>query len=72
MQEKQVKQEVLFDNQIDLMTVEDLARLLGKAPKTIRNLVSRREIPFVPIGRRTYFRRKSIEAWLAKKEKPCR
>jgi excisionase family DNA binding protein len=57
----------LFDN-LGLMTVEDLAGILGRAPKTIRNWVARREIPFVMIGRKTFFRLKSIEAWLSRKE----
>ena len=58
---------LLFDNLLDLMTVEDLAVALGKRPQTIRNWVARREIPFIP-GRPVMFRRRSIEAWLDKKE----
>ena len=58
----------LFEN-LDLMTVEDLAGSLGLAPKTIRNWVARRQMPFVTVGRRTMFRRKSIETWLEKKER---
>jgi len=51
-----------------LISVEDLADALGKAPKTIRNYVVRREIPFVMIGRKVMFRPRSIEAWLERKE----
>lgn len=58
----------LFEKGIGLITVEDLARTLGLASKTIRNWVSARKIPFVMIGRKTYFRLKSIEAWLEQKE----
>ncbi len=58
-----------FDNRIDLLSVEELAGALGLAPKTIRNYVARRSVPFVRIGRRTMFRLRSIEAWLEKKEK---
>ncbi|MBF0440691.1 MAG: helix-turn-helix domain-containing protein [Oligoflexales bacterium] len=62
----------LFENQLGLMSVEDLARELGKSPKTIRNWVSKRQIPFVDIGRSVRFMRESIEAWLKSKEKkPC-
>ena len=58
---------LLFEN-LDLLTVEDLANALGRAPKTIRNWIAKREIPFVILGRKAFFRRKSIEAWLEKKE----
>ena len=62
---------VLFDN-LGLLTVEELARALGKAPKTIRNWVARRTIPFVVVGRTTMFRKRAVEAWLERKErKPC-
>ena len=57
----------LIEN-LGLLSVEDLARALGKAPKTVRNMVARREIPFIRVGRGTLFRLESIEAWLVKKE----
>ena len=64
---------LLFENRIALLTVEELARLLGVAPKTLRNYVAQRIIPFVKVGRRVLFQVRSIEAWLEKKErKPCR
>lgn len=59
----------LFDSRIGLLSVEELAGELGLAPKTVRNYVARREIPFVRIGRRTMFRLESIEAWLDRKER---
>lgn len=56
----------------NLATVEELAGALGLAPKTVRNWVARRQIPFVRIGKRTRFRRQSIEAWLEQQEfKSC-
>ncbi len=61
-------EDLLFEKGIGLITVEDLAGALGLASKTIRNWVAARKIPFVMIGRKTYFRLKSIEAWLDKKE----
>lgn len=57
----------LFDN-FGLITVEELGIALRRSPKTIRNWVARREIPFVSIKGRTMFRRGSIEAWLIQKE----
>ena len=60
---------LLFDN---LINVENVAEVLGVAPKTIRKWVSIRFIPFVRVGRRVMFRPKSIELWLNQKEvKPC-
>lgn len=60
---------MLFDSLIGLISVEELASELGLAPKTVRNHVARRSIPFVRIGRRTMFRLASIEAWLERMEK---
>jgi len=60
----------LFDN-LELLTVDDVALLLGKKPQTIRNLVARRGIPFIP-GRPVRFLKSSIAAWLVHREvKPC-
>lgn len=59
--------EALFDN-LDLLTVEELAKAFRRAPKTIRNWVAKRQIPFVMLGRKVMVRRESIEAWLKRKE----
>ena len=59
------KTDLLFDN---LINVETTAEVLGVAPKTIRNWVSIRFIPYVKIGGRVLFRPKSLELWLNKKE----
>ena len=59
----------LFDNRIVLITVEELADSFGVSPKTIRNYVAKRIIPFVRVGRRTMFRVGSIETWLERKER---
>lgn len=59
----------LFEN---LMTVEILADAFGFAPQTVRNWVALRQIPFIRIGGKTRFRKRSIEAWLEQKEfKSC-
>ena len=65
--EGQTLGEALFDN-LDLLTVEELAKAFRRAPKTIRNWVAKRQIPFVMLGRKAMFRRESIEAWLKTKE----
>jgi excisionase family DNA binding protein len=51
-----------------LMTVEDLAGVCRVAPQTVRNWVALRRLPFVRLGRKTRFRRQSIDAWLERKE----
>jgi excisionase family DNA binding protein len=56
----------------NLVTVEELAEALGIAPKTVRNWVALRQIPFLRIGGKTRFRRQSVEAWIERQEfKPC-
>ena len=62
-------QTLLFEKRIRLLSVEELASELGLAPKTIRNYVAMRIIPFLKVGRRTMFRLESIEAWLSRKER---
>jgi excisionase family DNA binding protein len=67
--DKVVPLDSLIEN---LVTVEELAGALGIAPKTVRNWVALRQIPFLRIGGKTRFRRRSIEAWLERKEfNPC-
>ena len=64
--------DALFDN-LGLITVEELGDSLRRSPKTIRNWVARREIPFVLIKGRTMFRREAIVTWLEQMEIPaCR
>lgn len=63
----------LFENSerrddLGLMSIEDLAIALGKAPGTIRNWVARREIPFTRLGNRTVFNRESVRRWLLQME----
>ena len=52
----------------DLMEIWEVARLLGKTPKTIKNIVARREIPFVRVGNKNMILRSSFEEWLKRKE----
>ena len=67
--DKVVSLDPLIEN---LVTVEELAGAIGVAPKTVRNWVALRQIPFLRIGGKTRFRRRSIEAWLERKEfNPC-
>jgi excisionase family DNA binding protein len=59
------------DDDLGLMPLEEVAVALGIAPQTLRNRVAKRSIPFIRIGRRTMFRRASLQAWLLAKETPC-
>ncbi len=62
------KKGLFFDN---LITVEELALAFGLSPRTIKNWVSLRQIPFIQFRRRTYFLKDSIHRWLQQKEKSC-
>ena len=48
-----------------LMSVRELAELLGLSVHTIYSFVSRRRLPFVKVGNRTMFRSDEIERWIA-------
>ena len=50
-----------------LLSIEEVGKLLGKKPQTIRNYVAKRQIPFVPTCPVTFLER-SIWAWLKKQE----
>lgn len=54
--------------QLRLWTVADVVRETGLPKNRIYELVERREIPFVPVGSRIYFRRASIEDWIEQLE----
>ena len=62
------KEEKLFENQINLVSVKTVAEMLGLAPKTIHNWVYLRKIPYVKCGQKVMFRQKSLKAWLNRKE----
>lgn len=61
---------VFFDNQIGVITVEELAVIFRLAPKTIRRWIAYGKIPHVRIGRRYFFQKRSLEKWLNQKEEP--
>ncbi len=60
---------------MDLLNVQQLADFLGVTINTIHNLTRKRSreadaapIPYLKIGRRLYFRRESVERWIAARE----
>ena len=61
------KSVVFFDN---LITTEELATIFRVAPQTIRNWIARGKIPFIQIGRRNLFQKRSVQKWLNQKEEP--
>ena len=61
------KKDMLFEN---LITVEELAVIFRLAPQTIRNWVAQGKLPYVKIGKRHWFLKRSVQEWLHRKEKP--
>jgi excisionase family DNA binding protein len=54
-----------------LLNNNEAAELLGISPFSLRGKVSRREIPFIKIGRRTLFSPSSLQAFIeANKHEP--
>ena len=62
--------DVFFENQINLITVEELAVFFGLAPQTIRNWVAQGKLPYVRIGKRNLFLKRSVQEWINRKEEP--
>lgn len=53
-----------------LLTVEEVGELLRLAPRTVRNWVHTRRIPYRKIGGKVLFHPATIEAWSKRKEIP--
>ena len=51
----------------ELMSVEDLCKLLGKSKSAVYRTVRCHDIPFIRQGNRLYFDRLTIKKWLDKK-----
>lgn len=58
----------LFDNLADLLTLEEVATFLGKDLQTIRNWIGKRTFPFVEVGNQNMVLKRSLMAWLEKRE----
>ena len=52
----------------ELMSVEDLCKLLGKSKSAVYRTVRYRDIPYIRQGNRLYFDRPTIKKWLKKKQ----
>ncbi|MDE0119925.1 MAG: helix-turn-helix domain-containing protein [Bdellovibrionales bacterium] len=71
-QEVETPEESLSDKEklfVNLISVEELAVIFRLAPQTIRNWVALGKIPYVKIGRRHFFQKRSVQQWLNRKEK---
>ena len=55
-----------------LISVKELAQVIGLSPATIYTLVERREIPVQRVRRRVMFAPSAIERWLARQAHPDR
>ncbi len=53
---------------LGMIEQEDLARALGREPKTVCNWVASRSIPFVRLGNKNVFLVESMREWLRNKE----
>ena len=52
----------------ELMSVEDVCKLLGKSKSAVYRTVKCHDIPFIRQGNRLYFDRPTIKKWLEKKQ----
>lgn len=58
-----------MDFQNDLLTEPQFAELTGRNVRSVQRERARREgPPFIRIGRKVYYRRAAIEAWLLAQE----
>ena len=64
--QKEIERREKHFNGKKLVGVKELSEMLSIPIGTIYNMVSRREIPNVKIGRRTLFDLKTIEVWVEK------
>ena len=52
----------------ELMSVEDLCKLLGKSKSAVYRTVRYRDIPYIRQGNRLYFDRATTKKWFEKKQ----
>ena len=52
----------------ELMSVEDVCKMLGKSKSAVYRTVRCHDIPFIRQGNRLYFDRPTIKKWLEKKQ----
>jgi excisionase family DNA binding protein len=55
-----------------ILTVEQLADMLGVTPYTVRQWAREHKLPTLRLGKYWRFRESSIRQWLADQEKPTR
>src|ERR1035437_1914332 len=52
------------DDSTELMTIQEVARLINMAVQSVYGMVHQRRIPFIKRGKRLIFERKQIIDWL--------
>ena len=55
-------------SEIGLMTLDEVAFLLGKKTQTIRNWIAKRQLPYVRVGNKNLVLKMSLLKWLERKE----
>lgn len=64
------EQEALLENQDQLVSYKELARIIGLSERALRKYVALRRIPFKRVGSRTIrFDKSEIRAWLEKRSR---
>ncbi len=53
----------------DLLTINQLAKIIPFAPWSIRKMCRERRIPYFRLGGRYLFKKSSISQWISKSEK---
>jgi excisionase family DNA binding protein len=53
-----------------LLTIKEVATMLGVSLATVYRLTLGRKIPFLKVGGQLRFRRLSLDAWARQREKP--
>jgi excisionase family DNA binding protein len=54
-----------------LLNIRTAADVLDMSPGALRGRVQRREIPVVRVGRRVFFDRQRLEAWIRERTEPA-
>lgn len=60
----------MSDKDGPLMDAEAVAEYLGLSKDTVLRMATRRQIPYVPVGKRKRFTKEAIDAWVRARMRP--